>query len=98
MNTDHGAEETRLGLPVKLFLNARVAHEDERALLKVVIMDGRGEALDEFSSRLLPGLQDSGRHLMKVFRAFLQLLGMMRNEVLGWRRDVRRGKKICSLR
>src|SRR5467141_1408290 len=45
MDDDHGTKEMRLGLPVKLFLNTRVVHEDERALLKVVIMDGRGEHL-----------------------------------------------------
>jgi len=70
MNDDHGAKEMRFCLVVKLFLNMRVVHEDERALLKIMIMDGRGKTLDEFSSRLLPGLQDSGRHIMKVFWHF----------------------------
>src|SRR5882672_6824673 len=33
---------------------------------------------------------------MKIFGELLQLLGMMCNEILGQRRNIQRGKKICN--
>ena len=60
MNDNHGAKKMRLGLVVKLILDVRVANKDKRALLKILILDGRGETLDKFCHGLFPGLQDSG--------------------------------------
>jgi len=60
MNNDHSAEKMRICFAVKLFLDARVVYKDQRAYLKILILNSRGEMLDKFGSRLFPGLQDSG--------------------------------------
>ena len=82
MDNHHGTQKMRLGLAVKLLFNMGVAYKNEGYNFKVVVLDGRRETLDKLGSQLLPGLQDSSQHFTEIIWPFLELLGMVCNEVL----------------